>query len=138
MKDRENRSGCLHWPFEVAEDQGVVPRQFQGQAAALALVGLEESDGGLVEVDTLGETSPTCAVRPMSTRRRADRRLLRGAMPSCAGLRADVHALPLSPEEAEDLDGLPVRAAEPVWQAGVELGGLAGAEDQIALGEDEP
>ena len=40
-------------------------------------------------------------------------------------------------EEAEELDGVLVGGAEPVRGAGVELGGLAGAEDEVVLGEDE-
>jgi hypothetical protein len=48
-----------------------------------------------------------------------------------------VHALPLAAEEAEDLDGAVAGAAEPVRQPGVELGGLARAQDEVVVGQDQ-
>jgi hypothetical protein len=49
-----------------------------------------------------------------------------------------VRALALPAEEAEELDWLRVGGAEPVRDAGVELGCFAGREHQVVLAEDDP
>ena len=41
-------------------------------------------------------------------------------------------------EQAEELDGFAADTAEPVRQAGVELGCFARCEHQILVAEDEP
>jgi hypothetical protein len=51
--------------------------------------------------------------------------------------RSDVRTLALAAEEAQDLRGLAVGAAEPVWDVGVELGYLAGGEDEVPVAEDQ-
>jgi 2-polyprenyl-6-methoxyphenol hydroxylase-like FAD-dependent oxidoreductase len=50
----------------------------------------------------------------------------------------DVHALALRPEQGQQLGGLGPGAAEPVRDAGVELGGLARLHDEVVLGEPQP
>ncbi len=50
---------------------------------------------------------------------------------------AQVRAFTLSAEEAEDLDGFGVGAAEPVWHAGVELSRFAGGEHEILVAEHQ-
>ena len=54
--------------------------------------------------------------------------------------RADVHALALRAEQAQDLDRrvLRPRGAEPVRHPRVELGRLAGGQDQVVLAEHDP
>ena len=47
-------------------------------------------------------------------------------------------ALALSSDEAEVLHGMLGCGAEPVWCAGVELGGFTGREDQVVFTEHEP
>jgi hypothetical protein len=49
-----------------------------------------------------------------------------------------VGAFSLLAEEAEELDRLGVGGAEPVRDAGVELGRLTGREHQVVLAEDDP
>jgi hypothetical protein len=48
-----------------------------------------------------------------------------------------VHALALAAEDGQELDGLAVRAAEPVRHPGVELGRLPLRQDQVVLTEDQ-
>ena len=50
----------------------------------------------------------------------------------------DVHALALRPEQDQQLGGLRSVAAEPVRDAGVELGGFARLHDKVVLGEPQP
>src|SRR5712664_3003081 len=50
---------------------------------------------------------------------------------------AQVGALSFAAEQAEELDGLPAGGAEPVRDAGVELGRLAGRERQVVLAEHQ-
>jgi hypothetical protein len=56
-------------------------------------------------------------------------------MPSFLGLRAEVPAFVLAPEETEQFDGAGVGAAEPMRNAGVEFGGMAGNEHQVLIAE---
>jgi hypothetical protein len=49
-----------------------------------------------------------------------------------------VGAFALPAEQAEELDGFAADTAEPVRQAGVELGCFARCEHQILVAEDEP
>jgi hypothetical protein len=48
-----------------------------------------------------------------------------------------VHALSLWPEEAQEFHRLGSVIGEPVWDPGVELGGLTRSEDQIVLAQDQ-
>lgn len=57
--------------------------------------------------------------------------------PGLPGRGADVRAFSLLADEAEELHGTGAGGAEPVRGAGVELGGVAGFEDQVVLAEDE-
>jgi hypothetical protein len=50
----------------------------------------------------------------------------------------DVHALALRAEEHKQFDDPRADAAEPVRDAGIELGGLAGLHDEVMLGEPQP
>ena len=50
----------------------------------------------------------------------------------------DVHALALRPEQGQHFGGLRPVAAEPVRDAGVELGGFARLHDEVVLGEPQP
>ena len=50
----------------------------------------------------------------------------------------DVHALTLRPEQDQQLGGLRPGAAEPVRDAGVELGGFPRLHDDVVLGEPQP
>ncbi|PSJ29662.1 hypothetical protein B7P34_06285 [Streptosporangium nondiastaticum] len=52
------------------------------------------------------------------------------------GAGAEVGAFALAAEQDEHLDGRGVGAVEPVWHMGVELGGLAFAEDQVLVTEE--
>jgi hypothetical protein len=61
-----------------------------------------------------------------------------GAGMSRGGRRADVHPLPVAAVDAEDLDGLVAHRAEPVRQAGVELGDLARLQGDVLIAEDQP
>ena len=50
----------------------------------------------------------------------------------------DVHALAQRPEQGQHFGGLRPVAAEPVRDAGVELGGFARLHDEVVLGEPQP
>jgi hypothetical protein len=50
---------------------------------------------------------------------------------------AVVHAFAVTAEQAEYLCRLIAGAAEPKWLLGVELGDLAGTEDEVMSSEDE-
>jgi hypothetical protein len=52
-----------------------------------------------------------------------------------SGTHVDVLAVP--PEQAQDLDGLVIRGAEPVRHLGVELGDLARPHREVTLAEDQ-
>src|SRR5665213_1477758 len=54
------------------------------------------------------------------------------------GSGSDMHALSLRPEQAEEFNGFGSGVGEPVWDPGVELGGLTGSKDQIVLAQDQP
>jgi hypothetical protein len=47
----------------------------------------------------------------------------------------DVEAFALGAEDAQELDRLCVRVAEPVREVGVEFGDLAGGEDEVLIAE---
>jgi hypothetical protein len=49
-----------------------------------------------------------------------------------------VHALALRAEEHQHLGGLRPRVAEPMRNAGVELGDLTGLHDEVVLGQSQP
>jgi hypothetical protein len=50
---------------------------------------------------------------------------------------ADVRAFALPADEAEVFDGTRAGGPEPMWGAGVELGGFPGFEGEIVLAEDQ-
>jgi len=50
----------------------------------------------------------------------------------------DVHALTLRPEQDQQLGRLRPGTAEPVRDAGVELGGFPRLHDEVVLGEPQP
>lgn len=49
-----------------------------------------------------------------------------------------MYTFSLAAEQAEDLHGRFAGGAEPMWQSGVELGGLTWSQDQVVIGHDEP
>jgi hypothetical protein len=49
-----------------------------------------------------------------------------------------MHPLTLTAEKTEDLDLTAPRAAEPMWLAGIEFGGLARTEDDVVFAEHQP
>lgn len=57
-----------------------------------------------------------------------------GRFGSCA----QVGALTLPAEEAEEFDRFGIGGAEPMWHPGVEFGRFAGREYQIVFAQDEP
>ena len=49
-----------------------------------------------------------------------------------------MNGLVVPAEQAEDLDGVIACGSEPVRQAGVELGDLAGSHGDVVVGQDQP
>ena len=140
------RATRLHQVLRDGRHVLVVP-----DASSLTAVdGLAPYQDDLVVVTADG-TGPVVLVRPdghVAARGRPGRMhavtgYLRGLFGEPGSIPAarpgpDVHALALRPEQDQQLGGIRPVAAEPVRDAGVELGGFPRLHDEVVLGEPQP
>jgi FAD binding domain len=140
------RAATLHQVLRDGRHVLVVP----GASSLTALDGLAPYRDDLVVV-TAQDTGLVVLVRPdghVAARGRPGRMpavtgYLRGLFGEPGSVPAarpgpDVHALALRPEQDQQLGGLRPVTAEPVRDAGVELGGFPRLHDEVVLGEPQP
>ena len=140
------RAATLHQVLRDGRHVLVVP----GASSLTGLDGLAPYRDDLVVV-TAPDTGLVVLVRPdghVAARGRPGRMpavtgYLRGLFGEPGSVPAarpgpDVHALALRPEQGQHFGGLRPVAAEPVRDAGVELGGFARLHDEVVLGEPQP
>ena len=142
------QSTTLHTVLRAGRHVLIVPAA--DQAAVLDEAGLAPYRDDLDVVATDG-TGPVVLVRPdghvaapgRPGRMHAVAGYLRGLFGEPGSVPAarpgpDVHALALRPEQDQQLGRLRPGTAEPVRDAGVELGGFPRLHDEVVLGEPQP
>jgi hypothetical protein len=122
------RSGCVAWRTSV-HDEHVSARARQHERRRQPCGATTDHDD--IEV-VHGSSFATTAVdgKKCCRFRECGLRVL-----LASGTHVDVLAVP--PEQAQDLDGLVIRGAEPVRHLGVELGDLARPHRAVTLAEDQ-